>query len=438
MMERTPPMGGGSQFGPPNLQELLELTTRNCGCPCSIMNKEGDKEQAYCGQLTSLCKRHAQHRLQGRWRCNRPRFYLSIKAKRGFQGHASATGPSYTTAEVDKFLEDEHKEAEGFIEANTKEEGEDELLELRKDLEQTDLLAEARVTFDTATDRRPEDSSAETEVLRASLAAKTKGNKPAKKAPTIFFLVEEPTAKYSITTDAERANRSRIIGAYITHQDAARALRTLLNDLESRSLNDREPQPLEEDSSSSDDDSDHDSVPPLTPRPAPNERQSSPGIRNGTVTRIKKRNWRPRSSELKPSWKTFARLGRRRNRASVPRRARLGRPQVNGRLNARARTEVRKGKDMTRIHPRLPLLPARVPPEPVARIAAGPIPPHPPPRRKWQLGRKHEGRKPESETAERKTEGYRFGAFMAPKIPRKGTARKCLHTSSTGRRLTKL
>jgi hypothetical protein len=59
--------GGGSQFGPPNLQELLDLTSRNCGCPCSITNKNGEKEQAYCGQLTSLCKRHAQHRLQGRW-----------------------------------------------------------------------------------------------------------------------------------------------------------------------------------------------------------------------------------------------------------------------------------------------------------------------------------------------------------------------------------
>jgi hypothetical protein len=80
-----------------------------------------------------------------------------------------------------------------------------------------------------------------------------------------------------------------------------------------------------------------------------------------------------------------------------------------------------------------------VPPEPAALIVAAPIPLHPLPCGKWQPGRRQEGRKPESETGKIEiSEQYIFGASMGPKIPRKRMARKCLHTSSMGRVLTKL
>jgi hypothetical protein len=120
---------------------------------------------------------------------------------------------------------------------------------------------EAQVTFDTATtDRRPENSSTKAESLRASLATKMKGKKTGKETPTIFFLVEEPMVKYSITMDAMQANWSRILGVYIDHREATRVLQAVLTDLEH--MKDL-PDLLVWEDSSSDDDSDCDSAPPL-------------------------------------------------------------------------------------------------------------------------------------------------------------------------------
>jgi hypothetical protein len=65
----TSSLDGDSEFGPPNLTDLILLGPSTCRAPTQIMASDlKAKVSCACGQPVLECKRHAQHRIEGRYR----------------------------------------------------------------------------------------------------------------------------------------------------------------------------------------------------------------------------------------------------------------------------------------------------------------------------------------------------------------------------------
>ena len=105
-----------SEFGPPNLQDLVHMTHSKCRIACRVTIKTDDKVDAYCGKAVKDCKVHATQRISGVYRLA-PCYLKSVTARHGFQGHGLASGPHYTEADMKGFLKDETAESERVVNA---------------------------------------------------------------------------------------------------------------------------------------------------------------------------------------------------------------------------------------------------------------------------------------------------------------------------------
>jgi hypothetical protein len=91
--------GDCSDFGPPNLADLILLDASKCRVPTQVTAEGGDaKETCACGHPAETCKRHAGHRAAERYR-HAEGYYQRMAAGRGFQGHGKVC-VFYTPAQV--------------------------------------------------------------------------------------------------------------------------------------------------------------------------------------------------------------------------------------------------------------------------------------------------------------------------------------------------
>ena len=213
-----------SEFGPPNLQNLIQMTPSLCRVACRVTTRSGAKVGAYCGKKIQDCKVHAGPRLNGAFRVA-PGYLKSVPAKRGFQGHGLASGPNYTESDMTKFLQEEQEETERFVEViNTDPDRSSELEDLVTDLlPQVSFDPKVQVLGGRQTSTKKNDSKVEK--LRKILAANTKSDLN-KAVPPLQFGLISTTGRRWVTGNAQKANAafdltgSRIQGVFHTQEEA--------------------------------------------------------------------------------------------------------------------------------------------------------------------------------------------------------------------------
>jgi hypothetical protein len=76
---------GGSVYAPPDLADFVLLDHLSCRAPTKVKaTRGGPKETGACGQTTSLCRRHSEHRIMGLYR-----YATGACRGRTYQNHVS-------------------------------------------------------------------------------------------------------------------------------------------------------------------------------------------------------------------------------------------------------------------------------------------------------------------------------------------------------------
>jgi hypothetical protein len=97
--------GGGTEFGPPTLADLIDLGHSQCRAPAQVTPSDGAKVPCVCGRSVEDCKRHARHRMG---------FYVRMTdVGRGFQGHG-LVGTFYTQEQVKELQRQDLEEMENL------------------------------------------------------------------------------------------------------------------------------------------------------------------------------------------------------------------------------------------------------------------------------------------------------------------------------------
>jgi hypothetical protein len=117
--------GGGSEFGPPTLADLIDLGHSQCRAPTQVTTSEGAKVLCVCGRSVEDCKRHARHRISGCYR-HSVGFYVRMTGVcRGFQGHG-LVGTFYTQDHVQELRRQDLEEMDNLMTGMTDGNSDDE------------------------------------------------------------------------------------------------------------------------------------------------------------------------------------------------------------------------------------------------------------------------------------------------------------------------
>jgi hypothetical protein len=124
-------IGGGSEYGPPDLRELGFFGQPCCRVSTQVTITAGAKQAGVCGRPVSNCKHHSGHRLQGRYRHQVGWYYKTMSALKGFQGHRKVGTTLYSQEQVDTIRRDKRQEMMNLVGGmTTDEEGADQTDEM--------------------------------------------------------------------------------------------------------------------------------------------------------------------------------------------------------------------------------------------------------------------------------------------------------------------
>jgi hypothetical protein len=105
--------GGRSEFGSPTLADLIDLGHSQCRAPTQVTTSDGAKVLCVCGRSVEDCKRHARHRISGRYRHSVGFYVRMTDVGRGFQGHG-LIGTFYTQEQVKELRRQDLEEMENL------------------------------------------------------------------------------------------------------------------------------------------------------------------------------------------------------------------------------------------------------------------------------------------------------------------------------------